>query len=115
MGNMTYMAAGQGVHSEFSWLGTVSVDDLWIGGGNKELYGGVRLDGRLACEYAHKVAHPASADERDASFFAVMLMVTDLPFSAIADTVTLPITIWNVKRTQPPVARSDGNDPLLRQ
>lgn len=49
---------------------------------HKEIYGGVRVDGDALKEHV-----------QDREWLAAGLALVDMPFSAVADTLTLPITI----------------------
>ena len=78
----------------------IAAATLWLGGcgtflnmsseygnGEKRVYGGVRLD--CAMTWAALTYTPESGTHNDAT----LELIPDLPFSAIGDTLTLPITI----------------------
>jgi uncharacterized protein YceK len=61
----------------------------------RSVYGGVRLDAKLAGE---GIAYPFSGAKESWETWVenaglLLLTVADLPFSAVADTVTLPVTV----------------------
>ena len=61
----------------------------------RSVYGGVRLDAKLTLE---NIAYPFSGAKESWETWVenaglLLLTVADLPLSAVADTVTLPVTI----------------------
>ncbi len=61
--------------------------------GPHEIYGGVRLDAKAAWESGGEAVHTKGLESLGHVAEAVCFLALDLPLSAVADTVTLPITI----------------------
>ena len=65
--------------------------------GGMQPYGGVGIDLKVAKDSINKAAqgiYPAS------NAFVATIAVADLPLSSVGDTLTLPDTLRNAKRTQ---------------
>jgi uncharacterized protein YceK len=77
-----------------SGCGTVA-NTLWLDRdqGGKRVYGGVLADIEVARETSKA---PPAKD----SGLAIGLAALDVPFSAVADTATLPVTLWWACHTQ---------------
>ncbi len=65
---------------------------------SKPIYGGTRLDAQVAV-YACGIGCGINPTEPDApdrlmAFAVSTSALADLPFSLVADTVTLPVTVW---------------------
>src|SRR5580704_2505731 len=91
-------------------------------GHEMEPYGGVKICLEAGTENLKKVVHPATDQSRwDGVYPAVYMLGVDLPLSAVADTVTLPLTIRAVLKgeaTTGPVRWGQGEmsvPPFLQQ
>jgi uncharacterized protein YceK len=67
------------------------------------VYGGVQLDVEQSQERIAKAKDAKTTNERAEACVGLFLMTVDMPFSAIADTLTLPFTIPEaIDRTRHP-------------
>jgi uncharacterized protein YceK len=85
--------------------GTVA-NTLWLEpkDGGMRVYGGVKADLEVARDAA------ANNPPADHGALAIGMAVADLLLSAVADTVTLPVTLWSALHASPP-DRPDTSRP----
>ncbi|MCI0640368.1 MAG: hypothetical protein L0Y72_02740 [Gemmataceae bacterium] len=62
-------------------------------GRDSQVFGGVRSDADVIVESVGNVVRPASAKEFADNAVIGLVASADVPLSAIADTVTLPVTV----------------------
>lgn len=80
-------------------------------GGPHRIYGGVMLDAEAASESGSKALETKGLESLGHVAGAVCYGAIDLPLSAIADTLMLPITIrWEIERRSEK-ERKSGSDP----
>jgi uncharacterized protein YceK len=59
---------------------------------HRRVYGGVKLDNKFGTEFRQRDPSGGEYDAKNAALWVAT--VVDLPLSAIADTLTLPLILW---------------------
>lgn len=75
------------------FCGCASMDNLRGTHASPRVYGGVRQDVKQAAQSTRDVFRAKTATDFTAALGSGTLSVIDAPFSAVADTVTLPATV----------------------
>jgi uncharacterized protein YceK len=85
--------------------------------GGKSVYGGIKVDWSVMRDCAADAGRSENIGDRIDHGSKALLLALDMPFSAVGDTLTLPITIEAALKKQRPLhAPTDSpSDSLLNQ